>query len=169
VFTPLVLAAALLAAAPREPAPREPAPDDDSVALVAAVRALAVQQLYQTHLNLDTVIELRFFGAREPGELNRMLVTAIDSAEEAERHLARVAKLKGLGKEDAAAVERLRKIAVQLRTQGVALQAYWTTGVADHWKDSETARKAAWKELEDLMELKKGVAPPPREPGKKKP
>jgi hypothetical protein len=162
VFT-LPLAAALLAAPP------EPAPADDTAALVAAVRGITAQQLYQTYFNLDNVIEIRFFGSREAGELNRMLGTAIDSAEEAERQLARVLKVKGLSKEDAAAVTRLHKIAVHLRTQGVSLQAYWTTGVADHWDAAETARKAAWKELEDILELKKGVAPPPREPGKKKP
>jgi hypothetical protein len=43
--------------------------------------------------------------------------------------------------------------------------------VADHWRAFEKARDAAWKELEDHLGLnsKSGTAPPPREPGKKKP
>ena len=163
MFTPVVLSV-LLAAAPPEPTPA-----DDAAALVEAVRTLAGNQVHQAYLTLDTIVELRFFGAREAGELNLMLARAIDAAEEAERHLARVAKVKGLGKEDAAAVERLRKIAEQLRKQGVSLQAYWTTGVADHWKEAEKAHDAGWVELEDVLGLKKGVAPPPREPGKTKP
>jgi hypothetical protein len=49
------------------------------------------------------------------------------------------------------------------------LQKYWDSGVVDHWKASEVARKAAFKELEEVLDLnpKKGIAPPPREPGKK--
>ena len=52
----------------------------------------------------------------------------------------------------------------------LSLQTYWDSGVKDHWTKSETARKSALKELEVVLDLnpKKGIAPPPREPGKKR-
>ena len=86
MFTAFPLTVTLLVAAPREPAPA-----DDTAALVEVVRTLAGQQLHQTYMNLDCMLELRFTGLREAGELNRMLLTAIESVEEAEKQLARVA------------------------------------------------------------------------------
>ena len=147
----------------------EPRPTSDTATLVEAIRLLTGQQLYQTYKNLDSLVEFRFYGIREAGELTRLINSCVDSAEEAERQLARVAVMKGLSKEDTAAIARLRKTAGLLVEQGKSLQTYWDTGVNDHWKKSETARKAAYAELEAILELnpKTGVAPPPREPGKK--
>ena len=157
---PLILA--IRAAVPNDPA-------EDHATLVETVRILAGHQLYQTYRNLDTATELRFFGVREAGELTQILRSCIESATDAEEQLARVAKIKGLSREDAAAVAKMQKIAKLLVEQGNALRSYWETGVEDHWKDSETARKAAWKDLADILDLegKKGIAPKPREAGKK--
>jgi formate-dependent nitrite reductase cytochrome c552 subunit len=143
-------------------------PADDGETLVEVVRALAGQQLFQTYQNLDNATELHFFGLREPRELTRMLRNAIDSAAEADRHLARITKLKGLTADDVAAIERSRKIAKLLVDQGNSLRTYWETGVREHWTDSEVSRKAAYKELVDLLDLEgtKGIAPKPREVGK---
>jgi hypothetical protein len=153
----------------RASAADEPKPTSDTATLVEAIQKLAGQQLYQTYKNLDSLVEFRFFGIREAGELAQMIHVCVDSAEEAERQLARVAAMKGLSKADTAAIARLRKTAGLLVEQGKSLQTYWDTGVNDHWKQSETARKAAYAELEEILELnpKKGIAPPPREPGKK--
>jgi hypothetical protein len=147
----------------------EPKPASDTATLVEAVRLLAGQQLYQTYKNLDTLVEFRFYGIREAGELTQMINACLESAEEAERQLARVAAMKGLSKEDTTTIARLRKAAGLLVEQGKSLQTYWDTGVNDHWKKSETARKAAYAELDAILDLnpKKGIAPPPREPGKK--
>ncbi len=149
----------------------KPPSENDTAALVEVIRTLAGQQLYQTYQNIDSFPELRFYGLREAGELARMLSLTVGSAAEADRQLERVAAMKGLSKEDAAAIARLRKIAGHLQEQGRWLQKFWDTGVEDNWKKAEEARKAAFKELEDVLELntKKGIAPPPREPGKKKP
>ena len=146
----------------------KPGKSDEVITLVEAVQTLAGQQLYQTYQTLDTIIEFRFFGVRDASELARMIASAVESATEAERQLGRVAGLKGLSKEDAVAIARLKKIAGLLREQGTSLQVFLDTGVAYHWKQSEAARKAAWKELEEALELnpKKGIAPPPREPKK---
>ncbi len=153
-------------AQPKPPAEPPPTPN---AALVETVRLLAGETLYHIHRKVGLVTEARFYGLREAGELSHELGVTIRSLKETEQQLEKVAALKGLAKEDAAAVTRLKKIAGLMREQCESLSAYFDTGVADHWEAAETARKAAWKDLEDLLELKKGVAPPPREPGKKKP
>lgn len=162
MFSTIPLGVLLIVSAPRQPA-------DDHATLIEAVRTLAGQQLYQTYLNLENVVELGFFGLREDRDLTRMVRGCIEAAEEAEQQLARVAKLKELSQEDAAMFARMRSVAKLLADQGNSLRTYWETGVAAHWKDSEASRKAAYKELEDLLDLKgtKGIAPKPREVGKK--
>jgi len=144
---------------------------DPNAALVETVRILAGETLYHTYQKVDLLIEARFYGLREASELQRELGITVRSLKEIEERLEKTGAIKGLPKEDAAAVTRLRKIAGLMRQQCESLLTYFDTGVDDHWKDAETSRKAAFKELEEALDLnpKKGIAPPPREPGKKKP
>ncbi len=146
----------------------QPAPTPDA-RIVAGLRNIAGHSLHITSQSLDLLSDPRIFWLLETGELAQRIATTVRSAEEVEKQLAKVAGLTGLTKEDTAGVARLRKIVGLLKEQGESLQSYWDTGVVDHWKNSEAVGKKARKELDDLLELnpKTGLAPPPREPGKK--
>ncbi len=165
----LVAIAVLLPAPAPAQSPPPPAGADPAV-LVESVGLLAGHQLHQAYQTLELLGVARFFSLYEAGELSRKLTITVRSLDETEKQLGKLVGLKGLGKADAATLARFRKIAGLLREQGETLQWYWDTGVADHWNRSEKAREAAWKELDAALGLnpKKGLAPPPREVGKKR-
>jgi hypothetical protein len=146
------------------------AEESDNRVLVEAVQSLAGTQLYQAYLAIELLAEVRPYGVLEASELAYQLRLAVEPLEDCEKHLAKVGSLKGLSREDAARLGRLRKVAGLLQSSGKSLQHFWDSGVSDYNKDYETARKAAYKELDDMLDLnpKKGAAPPPREPGMKK-
>ncbi|MCE9564411.1 MAG: hypothetical protein K8U57_20430 [Planctomycetes bacterium] len=146
----------------------QPAPAPDST-LVHSIREIAGHSLHHTSQCLDLLSEPRIFWLLESDELAGRIRSAVRAAEEIDKQLAKIAALKGLSKEDSAGIARLRKIADLLKQEGELLQAYWDSGVIDRWKESEAAGKKARKELTELLDLnpKTGIAPPPREPGKK--
>jgi hypothetical protein len=147
------------------PAGLQPGPGADAVpVLTETVGLLSGLQLYQTYLNVGLLADARAEGVYEASELAQLLGSVVTPLEQVDKQLERVAALKGLGKDDAAAVARLRKILAHLQAQGKSLQSYWDTGVADHAKKYEAARQAAWKELDDLLGLTatEGVAPEPK-------
>lgn len=145
-----------------------PAPVPDST-LTPALREITGWGLHMTGQALDLLTDPRIFWFLDPDELALRIRTATGAADEIEKQLAKFATMKGLSKEDAAGVARLRKIAGLLKDQGTTLQKYWDTGVVDHFKESEALGKKARKEIDDVLGLnaKTGIAPPPREPGKK--
>ena len=132
--------------------------------LEETVRLLSGQQLYQTYLNIGLLADLRAEGVYEAGELAQLLGSVVTPLERVDRQLEKVSALKGMGKEDVAALARMRRIADLLRTQGKSLQAHWDTGAGDHAARYEAARQAAWKELGDFLELApdKAAAPEPK-------
>jgi len=150
-----------------QPAPADqPRQDAESVTvLTETVGLVSGLQLYQTYLNIGLLADVRAEGLYEAGELAQLLGSVVTPLDQVDRQLAKVAALKGMSKDDAAAVAKMRKILGHLQTQGKSLQLFWDTGVEDHAKKYETARQAAWKELDDLLELdpKKEVAPAPAE------
>jgi hypothetical protein len=168
--TALVIAGSAIAQPPAPAKADPPAKPDDSAVLAETVGLLAGLQLYQTYLNIGLLADARAEGLYEASELNQLLGSVVVPLEKVEKQLEKVAKLK-LSKEDAAAIERMRKVAGLLRQQGKSLQAFWETGVEDHGKKYEAARQAAWKELCELLDLdpKVGAAPEPKavEPKKK--
>ncbi len=139
--------------------------------LTETVGLLAGLQLYQSYLNIGLLADARAEGLYEASELTQLLGSVVVPLDTVDQQLAKVAGLKGLSKDDAAALTRMRKIAVHLRQQGKSLQAFWDTGVEAHGKRYEESRQAAWKELDDLLELspKVGVAPEPKPVEKGKP
>lgn len=149
--------------------PQVKAPTDETAVLTETVILLAGLQLHNTHVNVGLLAEARYLGVHEASELAQRLRAVVRPLEDVENQLAKVAALKGLSKTDAATIARLRKIAALLKEQGTSLQAFWDTGVEDQTQKYDAARKAAWKELNSLLDLepKKGTAPPPREPTKK--
>ena len=150
------------------PAPLALTPESASV-LTEAVGLLAGLQLYQTYLNIGMLADIRAEGFYEAATLAQLLGSVVTPLEQVDKQLEKIAALKGLGKDDAAALTRMRKIVGLLQTQGKSLKALWDTGVEDHAKKYEDARQAAWKEIDDLLDLnpKTGVAPAPAEPKKK--
>ena len=142
---------------------------DAATVLMDALKTAAGNQLYQAYTNIGVLAELRPWGFYEASVQAQRLSSIVGSVEEVDAQLAKVAGLKELSKEDAAAIARLRKIAGHLQTCGKELQAYWDTGVADREKNAATAQKAAWTQLDDLLGLdpKKGIAPEPRAPKKR--
>lgn len=166
-----------------QPAPPAPA-SEDKPAVPAGQSALTVEavptltetvgllsglQLYQTYLNIGLLADARAEGLYEASELAQLLGSVVVPLDTVEKQLAKVAALKGLSKDDATAITRMQKIAAQLKQQGKSLQEFWDTGVEDHGKRYEAARQAAWKELDELLELspKAGVAPEPKVTEKK--
>lgn len=144
----------------------QPTPDSS---IVPAVREITGWGLHMTGQALDVLSDPRIFWFIDPDELALRIRAATQAADEIEKQLAKVAATKGLTKEDAAGVARLRKIAGLLKDQGTTLQKYWDSGVVDHFKESEALGKKARKEIDDVLGLnaKTGIAPPPREPGKR--
>jgi len=139
--------------------------------LTETVGLLAGLQLYQTYLNIGLLADARAEGLYEASELAQLLGSVVVPLDTVDQQLAKVAALKGLSKDDSAALTRMRKIAAHLRQQGKSLQNFWDTGVETHGKRYEDSRQAAWKELDDLLELspKVGVAPEPKPVEKGKP
>ncbi|VTU02240.1 Uncharacterized protein OS=Planctomyces brasiliensis (strain ATCC 49424 / DSM 5305 / JCM 21570 / NBRC 103401 / IFAM 1448) GN=Plabr_1930 PE=4 SV=1 [Gemmataceae bacterium] len=137
--------------------------------LSETVGLLAGLQLYQTYLNVGMLADARAEGLYEASELAQLLGSVVVPLDTVDKQLAKVAALKGLSKDDAAAIARMRKIAGHLKQQGKSLQAFWDTGVEDHGKKYEEARQAAWADLDALLELspKVGAAPEPKPAGKK--
>ena len=163
-----LLSSAPSAAQPTTPPPAQPTPADPTPVLTEAVGLLAGLQLYQTYLNIGMLADIRAEGLYEAGELTQLLGSVVTPLEQVDRQLEKVAAIKTLPKEDVAALARMRKIISLLTAEGNSLQAFWVTGVEDHAKKYEASRRAAWKELDALLELdpKQGTAPPPRTVGK---
>lgn len=159
---------------PTQPTPlaenKQPAPGQSALTIEAlptlseTVGLLSGLQLYQTYLNIGMLADARAEGLYEASELAQLLGSVVVPLDTVDKQLAKVAALKGLSKEDATAITRMRKIAGLLKQQGKSLQAFWDTGVEDHGKKYEESRQAAWKELDELLELspKVGVAPEPK-------
>ncbi|MBA4192109.1 MAG: hypothetical protein C0467_29375 [Planctomycetaceae bacterium] len=149
---------------------KQPAPGQSALTIEAlptlseTVGLLSGLQLYQTYLNIGMLADARAEGLYEASELAQLLGSVVVPLDTVDKQLAKVAALKGLSKEDATAITRMRKIAGRLKQQGKSLQAFWDTGVEDHGKKYEESRQAAWKELDELLELspKVGVAPEPK-------
>lgn len=156
---------------------KQPAPGQSALTIEAlptlseTVGLLSGLQLYQTYLNVGMLADARAEGLYEASELAQLLGSVVVPLDTVDKQLAKVAALKGLSKEDATAITRMRKITGLLKQQGKSLQAFWDTGVEDHGKKYEDSRQAAWKELDDLLELspKLGAAPEPKPVEKGKP
>jgi len=149
---------------PAPDAPPVTSADEEKSVLTETVGLLAGLQLYQTYLNIGLMADARAEGVYEASELAQLLGSAVVPLDRVDKQMDKLSKLP-LTDADQAAIARLRKLNALLRIQGMELQAFWDTGVDDHAKKYETARQAAWKELNDLLGLDKNddVAPAPRE------
>lgn len=126
--------------------------EEENGVLLETVGLLAGLQLYQTYLNIGLLADSAAEEVYEPEEALQLLGSVVGPLEKIEKQLDKVAALK-LTKDDAAAVARMKKIAGLLRQQGTSLQAYWDKGEEEQNKKYEAARQAAWKELNDLLDL----------------
>ncbi len=137
--------------------------------LTETIGMLSAVQLYQTHLNIGILANLRLNGPYTAGELAKLLASVVSQMDQFDRQLEKVAMVKELNDEDVVTLTQVRRIASLLREQGKSLQAFWATGVEDHGKRYEESRQAAWKELDDLLglSLKPDVSPEPKPVGKK--
>lgn len=151
---------------PADPLPPmgELTPVENPAVLAETVGLLAGLQLYQSYLNIGLLADAGAEGLYEAGELTQLLGSVVTPLEKIEKQLEKVAGLKSLSEDDAAAVARMQKIAGLLRQQGKSLRSFWETGVADHGKKYEESRQTAWAELSDLLQLapKKDTAPEPK-------
>ncbi len=171
-----VVAITLTPSAAQSPTPSVPqtqpqAAEPNTSVLTETIGLLGGLQLYQTYLNIGLLADVRAEGLYEAGELAQLLGSVVTPLDHVDKQLEKVAALKGLSKDDVAALARMRKIVALLRTQGKSLQALWENGGEENSKKYETARQAAWKELDDLLELdpKKGSASEPKPAEKPKP
>jgi hypothetical protein len=160
-----------------QPTPAKTVADENAV-LLETVGLVAGLQLYQTYLNIGLLADAQAEGLYEEAEAAQLLGSVVGPLEKIEKQLEKVAALK-LTKDDVVAVNRMKKIAGLLRSQGKSLQSYWDTEAEDHNKKYEETRQAAWKELSDLLDLEpkkkitgpiliepKKPTPPPIEPTK---
>jgi hypothetical protein len=149
----------------------KPAPKvDEASAAISAAGVFGGLQLYNTYLNIGFISDLMTAGVYDPAQGFVLLGTVIQPLDLVENQLDRLANL-NLPKEDLAAVARLKKITVLLRAQGKELQIYWEKGKKENGGKYDAARKAAWKELNALLELepKSETLPTPRTPAPQKP
>ncbi len=156
--------------APAEKA--DAAPPAPNAVLTESVGLFAGVQLYQTYLNIGLLADARAAGVYEDADAGHVLGSVLEPLKKVDKQLEKLAALKGLDKEDAAAVARLRKIAALLILQGDSLAAFWTTDQQAPADKYEAARLKAWAELEDFLDMKPKTVlqtgPPPREvPAKK--
>lgn len=124
----------------------------DTATLTDTIGLLAGLQLYQTYLNIGLLADARADGRFELIDAAKLLGSVAGPLDKVEAQLGKVEKLK-LSETDLRAVGRLRKVAGVLRTQSKELAAFWDTGSADRALRYETARQAAWKELNALLAL----------------
>lgn len=134
---------------------------DENAVLLETVGLLAGVQLYQTYLNIGLLADGYAEGLHELSEAKQLLGSITGPLEKIEKQLEKVAALK-LTKDDAAAVARMKKLARLLRSQGKLLQSYWDSETEEDSKKYEEARQAAWKELNDLLDLEPRKRPAPR-------
>jgi hypothetical protein len=146
----------------------QPAPKPEA-SLGPALREISGWGLHLTGQALDLLSDPRIFWVLDSDELALRIRAAVMAADEIDKQLAKVATIKGLPKDDADGLARLRKVAGLLKQQGESLQTFWDSGVIDHLKESEVAGKKARKEIDAMLDLnpKSGIAPLPREPKKK--
>jgi hypothetical protein len=144
--------------------------DSSTSVFTETIGLLAGLQLYQTYLNIGLLADAKAEGIYEATEVKQLLGSVVTPLDQVDKQLEKVAAVKGLSKDDVAAITKMRKIIGLLKTQGKSLQAFWDTGAEENGKKYETARQAAWKALADLLELepRKEANPEPK-PAEKKP
>jgi len=148
------------------------APAAPNAVLTESVGLFAGVQLYQTYLNIGLLADARAAGVYEDADAGQVLGSVLEPLKKVDKQLEKLAALKGLSEEDLAAVARLRKVAGLLIVQGDSLAAFWTTDQPAHADKYEAARRKAWAELEDVLDMKPKTVlqtgPQPREvPAKK--
>ena len=125
--------------------------------LTETVGLLAGVQLYQTYLNIGLLADARAEGTYETQDVETLLESVYKPLAAVEKQLDKVAKLKGMTKEDIEALGQLTKIASLLRQQGEELTAFWNSGEEVKGKKYEATRKKSWTEIEALLDLKPKV------------
>ncbi len=143
---------------------------DEASAAISAAGAFAGLQLYNTYLNIGFISDLMTAGVYDPTQGFILLGTVVQPLDLVENQLNRLAKL-NLSQEDLAAVDRLKKTTILLRTQGKELQVYWEKGKKEDAGKYDAARKAAWRELNALLGLEpnRETQPTPQSPPVRKP
>ena len=128
-------------------------PADNTHSLLAeSVGLFGGLQLYNTYLNMGILADSMAEGLYEVTEVYQLLGSVVNPLENVEKQFDKLTKLK-LPKEDIEALTRMKKIAGLLRKQGRELELYWDKGLPENGKNYETARQAAWKELNALLQL----------------
>ena len=145
---------------PAPPAPPAPVPaappatsaDEKAGLLAETVGLLASLQLYQSYLNIGLLADAKAEGVYDAAIAAPLLGSVVTPLAKVEAQLTKLAALP-LPVDDAAALAKLLKITKLVRTQGTELEAFWQTGVMDHARRYEAARREAWRELNALLKL----------------
>jgi len=144
--------------------------DETHNILIESVGLFGGLQLYNTYLNIGLLADAMSLELYESGDVYQLLGSVILPVERVEIQLDKLKKIK-LSDDDQKALAQMKKIASLLKTQGKELEAYWENGFSENAEKYEASRKAAYKELNDLLELepKEEVLPAPREKANVKP
>jgi len=141
-----------------------PAEDETQTTLTESLGLFASLQLYNTYLNIGILADAMTEGMYEARDVYQLLGSVVHPLDRVEKQLDKLAKLK-LSKDDLDALAKMKKISTLLRQQGKELDLFWDKGKPENSKNYETARQAAWKELNALLELEpkeERLATPPR-------
>jgi hypothetical protein len=131
--------------------------------LTEAVGLFGGLQLYNTYLNIGLLADAMANDIYEVGDVSQLLGSVILPLERVDMQLEKLKKVP-LSTDDRQALAQMSKIVSLLRTQGKELQVYWENGDDESAAKFETARLAAYKELNNLLELepKEEKLPTPR-------
>ncbi len=132
----------------------EPAKNDAVAELMKTVGMLSGLQLYQTYLNIGFIADGKAEGVYKVEDVTQLLASVTAPLTTVDKQLEKIAKL-ARTREDQEGFNKLRNIAGLLRTQGKALETFWTTGKESDGEKYETARKQAWKAINALLQLEK--------------
>ena len=135
---------------PSQPAAPVAAPVEAE--LLETIGLLAGTQLYQTYLNIGFLADARVEGTYDDESCGKLLASVLVPLDKVDKRLESLVKTTGK-KPDQAALIRLRKVAKLLQLQGKHLQTLWAGGKTTDREKYEAARKSAWKELSDLLQI----------------
>jgi|SRR5579884_1039291 len=121
--------------------------------LVSALGGLTAAHLYQTYLNLGLLadgVEKEVYTTDQGKKVLEEITGLMDTVD---RQLSLVPPA-ALKADDRKALERIRTVHAQLRTQARELREYWTTDDKEHAEKFQKARTDAWAGIKELLDIK---------------
>ena len=132
---------------------KEAAAEKERQQLLETVGLLAASQVYQGYLNVGLVADGKAAGTYSEQDARQLVESVVGLLDTSDKNLEKVGKL-DIGKEDRAALFKLRQLNQLVRRQAIVLQEFWRTGNKDYSDSYERLRKEAWEGISKMLKLK---------------